>query len=174
MVSSPSGAVRRIRRVARFVTICPESGAGAESGVAKTENADHLAERLGRLSSSEKQRLAAHDGEIARNARLLRPEAFRMWLAKLLVTVADPPDDADGLSAAERAKAAAAWMMVQRPDGTWAVAGSMDDERGARMDAAVTARAREIANRRPAGERTITANDRAVARVRVVVRYHPR
>ncbi len=39
----------------------PESGAGAESGVAKTENADHLAERLGRLSSSEKQRLAGHD-----------------------------------------------------------------------------------------------------------------
>ncbi len=93
----------------------------------------------------------------------MRPEAFRMWLAKLLVTVADPPDDDDGLSAAERAKAAAAWAMVQRRDGTWVIAGSMDDERGSRMDAAVTARAREIAHRRPRGERTITANDRAVA-----------
>ncbi|MFN3217840.1 MAG: hypothetical protein ACE367_15200 [Acidimicrobiales bacterium] len=140
----------------------PESGAGAESGTSRTENADHLAERLSRLSPTEKGRLAAHDHEIASNAALLRPEAFRTWLAKLLVKVADPPDD-DGLSAAERAKAAAAWTMFQRPDGTWAVAASMDDERGARMDAAVTARAREIANRRPAGQRKVTANDRAVA-----------
>jgi hypothetical protein len=123
----------------------PESGAGAE-GAAKTENADHLAERLSRLSPTEKGRLAAHDREIASHAALLRPEAFRTWLARLLVKVADPPDDDDGLSAAERAMAAAAWTMFHRPDGTWAVAASMDDERGARMDAAVTARAREIAN----------------------------
>jgi hypothetical protein len=141
----------------------PESGAGAESGRSRTENADHLAERLSRLSPTEKGRLAAHDREIASNSALLRPEAFRTWLARLLVKIADPPDDVDGLSAAKRAMAAAAWTMFQRPDGTWAVAASMDDERGARMDAAVTARAREIANRRPAGQRKVTANDRAVA-----------
>ena len=77
----------------------PESGAGAESGTSRTENADHLAERLSRLSPTEKDRLAAHDREIASNAALLRPEAFLTWLAKLLVKIADPPDD-DGLSAA--------------------------------------------------------------------------
>ncbi|MFN3217939.1 MAG: hypothetical protein ACE367_15705 [Acidimicrobiales bacterium] len=141
----------------------PASGAGSESGAAKTENADHLAGCLARLSASEKARLAGHDGEIASNAALLRPEAFRTWLARLLVKVADPPDGDEGLSAAERAMAAASWMMFRRPDGTWAVAASMDDERGARMDAAVTARAREIADLRPSGQRTVTANDRARA-----------
>ncbi|MFN3217865.1 MAG: hypothetical protein ACE367_15325 [Acidimicrobiales bacterium] len=141
----------------------PQSGAGAESGAARTENADHLAGRLARLSPPEKARLAGQDDEIASNAAFMRPEAFRTWLARLLVKVADPPDSDEGLSPAERAKAAASWMMFLRPDGTWAVAASMDDERGARMDAAVTERARQIANLRPAGQRRITANDRARA-----------
>lgn len=141
----------------------PRSGAGAESGAARTENADHLAGRLARLSPTERARLAGHDHEIASHAATLRPEAFRTWLARLLVKVADPPEGDEGLSPAERAKAAASWMMLLRPDGTWAVAASMDDERGARMDAAVTERARQIANLRPAGQRRITANDRARA-----------
>lgn len=140
----------------------PHSGAGAENGRAKTENADHLASRLARLSASEKARLKHHDAAIAAKMAELYPEAFRVWLDKLLVRIADRPEP-DGLSAAERAAAAAAFAMFRRPGGTWGATGSFDDETGRVIDARITARARVIANRRPHGQRSITPNDRARA-----------
>ncbi len=153
---------RRTRLVGRSVGTCRSPAPGRSRG--RPRRRMRIISQDGwRGSPSEKARLARHDRKIASNAASLRPEAFRTWLARVLVTIADPPDGDDGLSAAERAKAAASWMMFVRPDGTWAVAASMDDERGAQMDAAVTARAREIAGLRPPGQRKVTANDRARA-----------
>jgi len=98
---------------------------------------------------------------------LVTRRAFELWLERLLIHIADCDDD---LSAAEKAIAASAFKLFRRPDGTWVLAGQLDDERGMVVKDIIERRAAQIARQRPPGQRSVTDNDRAAALVDLVTR----
>lgn len=134
------------------------------SGGALTENMDTVARLVRHLSVGERTRLAVFDEQIADRAAALPPETFARWLRKLIRSVTDD----DQPSTAERQRARSRVNLGRKQNGMWWISGTFDPERGAELDRAIRAAARQLA-----GGTTPTANTRADALHRLTTGRHP-
>ncbi|MGI9615036.1 MAG: hypothetical protein ACR2QO_19145, partial [Acidimicrobiales bacterium] len=117
--------------------VLPMVGARVDQGVTRSENADILARRLVGLSDTQREALAAHDDEIARQAVCAPPEVFAKWLGRRIRHVTDA-DPGEGESRDERQRAASEFGMKRRGDGMWQLWGQLDQTRGAELNDVIT------------------------------------
>jgi hypothetical protein len=150
---------RAANRTARAALgeLLPKAGAAAAAGTARPENLDALAAAVGRMSDTERDRLAAEDGELTRRAGANSPEEFTRHLRRRARALKDPPAG-DQPSEAERQKESSWFSMRPKGSGLWDLAGELDPERATVVHDRLQARARHLA-----GDETITSNHWAQA-----------
>jgi hypothetical protein len=149
-----AGEADTLAKRAGLGDVLPGLGEDLEQGKARAANADATARALGRLSDSEKAKLAESDREIAARAASLPPETFSRWLGRLVAKIKDP----DQPSTAETEKARSELNFGRDRNGRWWFKGDLDAERGAAIAAAIRARASHLA-----GDDTPTTATRAQA-----------
>ena len=154
---------KALDRRASVGEVLPTVGERVDQGATRSENADILARHLHGLSDTQREALAVHDDEIARQAVSAPPEVFARWLGRRIraITEATP---AGGESREERQRAASEFGMKRRGDGMWQLWGQLDQTRGAELNDVIKRTARHLNN----GE--ATANARADALHRLTTR----
>jgi hypothetical protein len=135
----------------------PKVGAAIGCGEARSENAALVAATLGRMSTSERQRLGHEDAELAHRAANDSPEVFARHLKRRARELRDTTG-VGGVSAAERERAASHLAMGRRANGRWWLSADLDGEWGAVVNDRLRARARQLA-----GDAPITGNHLAQA-----------
>ena len=122
-----------------------------------------MARHLQLLTDSQREALAVHDDEIARQAVCAPPETFARWLSRRIRAITEAAPD-EGDTRDERQRAASEFGMKRRGDGMWQLWGQLDQARGAELNDVITRAARQLND----GE--ATANARADALHRLTTR----
>ena len=106
------------------------------SGAASSAHADAVASMKGRLTAEQQEVLAQRDAEVARQASLMGPDAFRSYLN--LVELEITGDDGAGQFAGQRRRSKV-WWKVDEASGMYIVHGELDPELGRRVVGAIEA-----------------------------------